>query len=265
VVKPVCLHAKDEIETFLRGNAFLHLYAIGDLDDFFWPYTTWYAIQNQRGIEALALFYTGMPLPILLALADEPTAPLTGLLRSISHLLPRRFYAHLSGDLATVFAGDYHAEPYGLHHKMALTDPACLDSVDTSAVIPLSVADLPDVQAFYQASHPDNAFDPRMLETGCYYGIRQGTELVSVAGIHVYSPQYRVAALGNVVTRPDCRGRGLATAVCARLCRALLAHVDQIGLNVKADNAAAIACYRRLGFATVAPYGEYMFELKQGR
>ena len=32
--------------------------------------------------------------------------------------------------------------------------------------------------------------------------------------------------------------------------------VDHIGLNVKADNAAAVACYRRLGFRPVAEYEE---------
>jgi len=40
----------------------------------------------------------------------------------------------------------------------------------------------------------------------------------------------------------------------------LLEDVCHIGLNVKADNDAAISCYRRLGFETVAPYGEYMVE-----
>ncbi|MEJ7708630.1 MAG: hypothetical protein WKF84_01940 [Pyrinomonadaceae bacterium] len=32
----VCLHSKVEIERLLRRNLYLHLYALGDLDDFFW-------------------------------------------------------------------------------------------------------------------------------------------------------------------------------------------------------------------------------------
>jgi ribosomal protein S18 acetylase RimI-like enzyme len=42
----------------------------------------------------------------------------------------------------------------------------------------------------------------------------------------------------------------------------LLQTVDLIGLNVRADNVAAIACYRRLGFTVVAEYEEYMARLK---
>jgi ribosomal protein S18 acetylase RimI-like enzyme len=48
----------------------------------------------------------------------------------------------------------------------------------------------------------------------------------------------------------------------ARLCRELLATVDQIGLNVRADNAAAIACYPRLGFARGASYEECLLTLR---
>ncbi len=38
------------------------------------------------------------------------------------------------------------------------------------------------------------------------------------------------------------------------------ARVDLIGLNVKADNAPALACYSRLGFEIVAPYAEFTIE-----
>ena len=42
----VSLHEKGEIERYLRNNALIHLYELGDLDDFFWPCTTWYALKE---------------------------------------------------------------------------------------------------------------------------------------------------------------------------------------------------------------------------
>jgi predicted GNAT family acetyltransferase len=98
-----------------------------------------------------------------------------------------------------------------------------------------------------------------MLETGRYVGVRRGHDLVCVAGVHVWSPEWRVACLGNVATAPAARGEGLATAACARLCRVLLDDgIDVISLNVRADNAAAIRAYEKLGFAHAADYLEVM-------
>ena len=96
-----------------------------------------------------------------------------------------------------------------------------------------------------------------MLETGRYVGIRRDRELVCVAGVHVWSPTWRVAAVGNVATLPEERGNGLATAACARLCRILLDDgIETISLNVRADNHAAIRAYEKLGFAHAADYVE---------
>ena len=259
-MKAVCLHSKQEIEQFLRHNTFLHLYAIGDLDDFFWQYTTWYALKDLQHITQLALLYSGISLPVLLGISEEPTGGMRSLLQAIIHLLPKRFYAHLSGDLSTVFADEYRIESHGPHYKMALVDKARLEVIDTSRVVPLSVADVDEIEALYRVSYPDNSFDPRMLETGCFYGIRHGMLLVSVAGVHVYSQHYRVAALGNVTTHPGYRSQHLATIVCAKLCRSLLRTVDHIGLNVKADNISAIRCYEQLGFACIATYEECTLE-----
>src|SRR5438270_4245 len=91
------------------------------------------------------------------------------------------------------------------------------------------LGDLDDLQSLYRISYPENWFDPRMLETGHYYGIRRDAKLVSVAGVHVYSPQYKIGVLGNVTTHPDYRGQRLGSAVCAKLCKVLLETVDHVG------------------------------------
>ncbi len=247
----MCLHDRSVIEHILRRNTYLHLYEIGDLDDFLWPYTTWYTLNDQ-----IALLYSGIDMPVLLALGEQPDT-LADLLRSLLPLLPRKFHAHISGEAGQVLSDSYYLHPHGRHDKMALFDKTASDTIDTSNVIALTESDLPELETLYRWSYPGNSFDPRMLETRCYFGICQDGQLVSVAGIHVYSPHYRVATLGNVTTHPDYRGRGLGTKVCARLCQHLRQHVGHIGLNVKADNASAIACYRRLGFQRIASYYEY--------
>ncbi len=261
-MKAVCIHEKDTIETFLRRHPFLHLYSLGDLDDFFWRYTTWYAFTENREITQLALLYNQTSLPVLLALTEEPTNLMKDLLSSIIHILPKRFYAHLSGDVATVFADDYRIISHGLHYKMALTNLARLNTFHTSDVIPLSVAHTAELKEFYRLSYPGNWFEPRMLETGYYYGIRRGEILVSVAGVHVYSQPYKVAALGNIATHPQFRKQGLACLVCAKLCQKLLQTVNYIGLNVKADNSSAIATYTKLGFEPIYTYEEYSLHIK---
>lgn len=255
-MKAICLHTKSEIEAFLRRYTFLHLFAIGDLDDFFWQYTTWYALKDNEQIKEIVLLYTGTALPTLLGLTGEPAGSMRELLQSVMHLLPKRFYAHFSGDLAAVFAESYRVQSHGEYYKMALTDELPLNDIDTSEVIGLSQSDVSDLEGLYRVSYPGNWFDPRMLETGYYYGIRRDADLVSVAGVHVYSPVYKVAALGNITTHPDFRGQGLAVAVTAKLCKSLSPTVDHIGLNVKAENMSALSCYERLGFERIASYQE---------
>jgi ribosomal protein S18 acetylase RimI-like enzyme len=258
----VCLHDKADVETFTRINPFLYLYLIGDLDDFFWPHTTWYALRDGGQVRQLVLLYSAQSLPVVLALTDPPIEGLRDLLRTLLPFLPKRFYAHLTEGVEDVLAGDYRIQPHGIHDKMGLTDRVRLAGVDASEAVPLCEADVDDLQALYAASYPGNWFDPRMLETGFYQGIRRNGALVSVAGVHVVSQTYRVAALGNITTRPDVRGQGLATVVTARLCQELLrAGIEHIGLNVKADNPGAIACYERIGFERVGSYGEFTLEL----
>jgi GNAT superfamily N-acetyltransferase len=261
----LCLHDKAQIEAFTRHHPLLHLYELGDLDDFFWPHTTWYALTDGETVQQLALLYSDLAMPVLLAHSEPESDSMPWFMEALLPLLPRRFYSHLSSDALPTLATAYHLEPHGRYDKMGLRHPAALTTIDTSAVSPLSIGDLHAINALYQASYPDTWFVPRMLETGRYYGIwDEAGRLTTIAGVHVYSPQYKVAALGNVTTHPEVRGRGLATLTCAKLCQELLsAGIETIGLNVRADNTAAIRAYQKLGFERVAEYGEYTLELRR--
>ena len=245
------------IEAFVRRDVALHLYELGDLDPFFWPRTRWWGLERDGELHAIALLYDCGDPPTLLALGRDDGGAARRLVGQLQ--LPARVYAHLSPDLVDVLASRFAAEPHGRHLKMTLRDPTRVRDVDMTAVRPLGESDLPALQGLYARAYPGNWFDARMLATGRYFGIVERDAIVCVAGVHVYAPTLGVAALGNVTTDPPLRGRGLARMVTARLCSTLVDEgVGAIGLNVLADNAAAIRCYERLGFAIEAEYDEVM-------
>lgn len=254
-MKVICLHDKKRIEAFLRKNVYLHIYSIGDLDDFFWPKTVWHALEEDGEIRAIVLLYTEPPRATLHAMCEQQDS-MAALLRSILHILPRRFHAHLTPGVAEALEGQCRIESYAEHYKMALRDKSAPRSIDCSQAVRLGPGDLDEMLRLYEEAYPGNWFNPTMLETGQYYGIRIENRLVSVAGVHVYSQRCQVAALGNIATHPDFRGSGFAKSVIAGLCQSLLENVEHIGLNVKADNAAAISLYEKLGFEIAGAYYE---------
>jgi ribosomal protein S18 acetylase RimI-like enzyme len=254
----ICLHDKSEIEKFLRKNTFLNIYAIGDLDYPYWPHTIWFALSKNSKIKAIALLYFGLSLPSFLAFYDDNHRSMHDLLSKISYLLPKKFYAHLSDGLEKPLKSVYSLEYKNSSYKMGLTDKSFLDKIDVSGVVSLRDKDPNEIINFYQTSYPDSWFEPQMLKTDQYYGIEVNNNLASIAGVHIYSPVYKVAALGNISTHPKYRGQGLAKIATVKLCKSLLNSVDYIGLNVNIDNETAIGLYRNIGFTVISSYNEYM-------
>jgi predicted GNAT family acetyltransferase len=99
-------------------------------------------------------------------------------------------------------------------------------------------------------------FVKRSLEDGHFHGMRDSSgRLVAVAGTHIATRRYNMAALGSVFTHPAHRGQGLAT-IC---CRAVLASVAAAGitrvvLNVEEEKRGARRIYEHLGFITACTY-----------
>ena len=240
------------IARYLRRDTALHLYALGDLDPFFWHRTRWWGLGEP--LEVVGMVYDHPMKPTLMALCGEGEAGrMNELLEQMAVELPAEVYAHLSHGVK--LAG-WACEDHGVYDKMCLVDPARVESVADDGVEDLGPSHTAEVERFYARCYPNNWFDPRMLETEAYVGVRQPGELVSLAREHVLSTAELVAALGNIATDAGWRGRGLGRRVTAAVCRRLLGDVDTIGLNVEASNGVAIRCYERLGFERVASYRE---------
>jgi len=250
------LHSKSEILEFLMNSPELQVYSIGDLDNFFWPKTIWYSLKDGDEIKSIVLLYVGMSTPTLLAIYDKGAESTHQLLQRVKSILPTKFYAHLGPNLADVFGKQNIVESFGPHYKMALkrTPPLIADN----NIKRLTINDIQIINEFYSAAYPDNWFDKRMLETQEYFGYFAESKLAGIAGIHVYSEEYKVAALGNIATHPDFRGQQIGYKLTSHLCVDLSSQVNYIGLNVKSDNIAAISCYRKVGFEIIGSYDEYL-------
>lgn len=123
-------------------------------------------------------------------------------------------------------------------------------------LIRLGPGDVGELDALYADDRPA-FFLPSQLHSGVYHAVREDERLVAVAGTHVVSRQSAVAALGNVYTRPECRGRGYGAAVTSAVTVELLWRgMSTIVLNIIATNSVARRVYERLGFREYCVYYE---------
>jgi len=169
------------------------------------------------------------------------------------------FYLHVRPEIVPVLAANYRVTGLKKMWRMLL-DRSCFHPVVGPDVVRLRSADLNCIERLYSDGQstgeaPDFFFPP-MLKDGVFFGVREGDELVSVAGTHLAVPQEEVAAVGNVYTRRDRRGRGLAARVSSAVVEELMRMDLRIVLNVNQQNGAAIRVYERLGFARYCEFIE---------
>ncbi len=114
----------------------------------------------------------------------------------------------------------------------------------------LTTSDLPSLKKFY-ARHPENTFAADLFTQGIYFGAYEGERIIAAGGTHALVPTYQIAVLGNILTAPEARRQGYATAITRALVTTLLEqNYTTIVLNVFEDNSNAIRVYQRLGFQT---------------
>jgi len=184
------------------------------------------------------------------------------LLREALSLFPKSFFCHFQASSRPIFTEAYEEESLGTHLKMKLGEFRPTDISNNDSIRRLEPTDFQKLHDLYEHSYPGHYFNEKMLTTGKYFGWFEGDQIIGVAGIHVFSPEYRIAVLGNIAVDPKHRGQGIGTKLTSHLVEDLLPETDTICLNVKADNPAALTSYKKLGFEIVCEYEEVKFSLK---
>jgi ribosomal protein S18 acetylase RimI-like enzyme len=241
---PYPLMDKVEIRRHLTIDREWSLYALADLDDGMFEHCDWWALPG-----GLALVFRAVAIHPIFVLVDAVATK-----KLLAALPETAGYLNLKAHQLDAAEGIYR---YRERHEMRRM---FLDTFQPRSGITerLSAEDRSDIEHLYASGDGGGiAFAAFQLQTGFFRGIRRDGELVAVAGVHVASRNEGVAAVGNIFTRPDCRGQGLAQIVTSAVVRAIReVGIQTIGLNVENTNTAAIRSYERVGFRTHFNYSE---------
>jgi ribosomal protein S18 acetylase RimI-like enzyme len=238
---------RQHIRHILESERIWCAYALADLDPVEAERCTW--LTNKEGV---VLIYKGFDPAVLFAHGEPDT------LHHLFDQVPSDNYQYTLKEPSRMMLDQGLQSIFEARMWRMNLDLSKFPSVSTAGVERLGPEDLLAIQNLYER-HPDqpDAFHERQLAMGPFFGIRENEEIVSIAGVHIMSPWASVAAIGNVFTRPDRRGQGLATRTSAAVVQAVLEEgIDTIVLNVAMDNEPALRCYENLGFSQYCSYYE---------
>jgi len=256
--------SKSEILEFLETDRLYAAYAIGDLEPGFFEQCRWFGAAPSTGeapgrLGALALCFEGLKPPALFLVGEA--AGLAALLAE----------ATLPGEVCLTCRQEHlraAQDAYAIEHptpmwRMVLRQE--LFRPEQGRCVRLGPQDLGRLEAFYAAGGGE-AYSPRQVEQGPFYGTEVKGQLVAVAGTHLVSQVHSIGAVGNVFTVPAWRGHNYAAITTSAVVTELLEHgIRTVVLNVSQANAEAIRVYERLGFECYCPFVEGVGIRRPGR
>lgn len=240
------------VRSILERDRGWSAYAIGDLMPGFAEHCEWFADETR---EALVLSFHGFEVPIVFGIgAPERLSAV------FAEVEAPRIALHIRREAVPALAPRFVPVEVQPMWRMVL-DRAQFVPAERDGIAPLGPQDVEALGQLYldgvDSGEVPDFFFPSMLNQGTFRGIRDGSGLLAAAGTHLFAPDLGVAAVGNVYTRRDARGRGLATRVTAAVVQdVLMQGVQTVVLNVRHANGGANRVYERLGFMRYCEFVE---------
>ena len=215
-------------------------FAIGDLDPEWMEHCEWW-----QAAGTVVLLFDGLSPRLMCHYGDS-----SGFAQVLASLPDEHVWANVRPEFEDVFRQFYRPVKTVRMRRMYLDQPV----VSAGEAVRLWPSDRPEIEELLKTGEWV-LFLPHALASGHYYGVRENGRLVAIAGTHLASPRYNIAALGSVFTHPDHRGKRLAS-VCSSHVRAIVgrAGISRVVLNVEDEKVAARRIYERLGFQTACTY-----------
>jgi ribosomal protein S18 acetylase RimI-like enzyme len=245
------------LRRIFQTDPIAHLYQWGDLGEPMFSQSRWFVAGEPP--EALMLIYSGLAVPAVLATGSGQG--IEALLERFRPEVPARFFTKTTASETPLFEARFRLrEPLAVT-VMGLEKFAAYPQPPRTMMRTLTPDHPVDSLLKLYQHYPGNYFEPSHLKSGLYVGAWLNGILAAVAGTHAYAPEEGVAALGNIVTGTDHRGRGLCPATMSFLIRELRKQgIRHIGLHVESTNAPAIAAYRKVGFWVHSEVTQFMAE-----
>ena len=162
--------------------------------------------------------------------------------------LPGRAYLTCQPDHLGVVQKYYHLEWQRLLKRLKV-ERESFSPAGSGEPCPLGPKDIAPANDLYRTW--GQPISPGQLRKGVYFGVWQNGELISAAGTLFISKTYELGCVGNVLTRPGYRGRGLATACTSAVTSKLLETCWEVVLDVEPGNEPAMKMYGKLGYRGV--------------
>ena len=237
------------LRSFLERDRLRAAYAICDLDEREFGKTKWGIARDGGETVAVVLEFGGLT-PQPLFVMGDPDA-VAAILRDV--IRPRLVYLAADEVHLPAIERIYRVDPGPQMVRMVVNRSTFQpDHGPVTRLVPQDIVDLNRLYGLGFAGWlPSDS-----IANGVYYGVRVAGRLVAAAGTHVVSPEARMAAVGNVMTHADFRGRGYAKQTTSAVTQELLRTCDDVVLNVRSDNPPALAAYRALGYRDYCRFEE---------
>ncbi|NNJ09005.1 GNAT family N-acetyltransferase [Chloroflexales bacterium ZM16-3] len=197
-----------------------------------------------------------------LTFVAEPGDSLPALLEALSERVPAlgdsRLTTVIPEQRVLQMAGHVALESVAIELQMVV-EPETLRPRESATVRRLRGEDLPAMGEL-AAIGSLLAWGPESLENGPAFGAFVDGRLAAMASTRFATPD--VIEIGNIVTHPDYRRRGLAAACTSALAQACFVLSPRVYLMVMADNQPAFDVYRSLGFWPAERFGFVQFRLR---